>query len=79
MVMTLILPITILAVSGATLMDSRLPPNPYNLIYQAVCMLPNVGFAYGITLICESEELGKQRFLNVHTNIALFHVLERNS
>ncbi|KAL3190265.1 hypothetical protein MRX96_019804 [Rhipicephalus microplus] len=59
MVMTLILPIIILAVSGATLMDSRLPPNPYNVIYQAVCMLPNVGFAYGITLICESEELGE--------------------
>ncbi|KAK8785150.1 hypothetical protein V5799_008488 [Amblyomma americanum] len=58
MVMTLILPITILAVSGATLMDRKDPPNPYNLIFQAVCLLPNVGFAYGITLICESEELG---------------------
>ncbi|XP_075538589.1 phospholipid-transporting ATPase ABCA3-like isoform X1 [Dermacentor variabilis] len=59
MVMTLILPITILAVSGATLLDRKEPPNPYNLIYQAVCLLPNVGFAYGITLICESEELGE--------------------
>ncbi|XP_050043733.2 glucosylceramide transporter ABCA12-like [Dermacentor andersoni] len=59
MVMTLILPITILAVSGATLLDRKETANPYNLIYQAVCLLPNVGFAYGITLICESEELGE--------------------
>lgn len=60
MVITLILPIIMLAVSGATLADGDKPPDPHNYIYQAVCMLPNVGFAYGITLICESEELGEQ-------------------
>ncbi|XP_077560130.1 phospholipid-transporting ATPase ABCA3-like isoform X2 [Haemaphysalis longicornis] len=58
MVITLILPIIMLAVSGATLADGEKPPDPHNYIYQAVCLLPNVGFAYGITLICESEELG---------------------
>lgn len=59
MVMTLIVPIVMITVTSASLKDADGEYNPLWLIFQALCIIPNIGFAYGITIICESEELGE--------------------
>lgn len=59
MVITLIVPIVMITVTGASLLEGDKKFDPSNYIYQAMCLTPNVGFVYGITMICESEELGE--------------------
>ncbi|XP_064468885.1 phospholipid-transporting ATPase ABCA3-like [Ornithodoros turicata] len=58
MVITLIAPMVILTVTGASLRDAYLPSKTAYVAHLGTCLLPNIGFAYGLTIICESEELG---------------------
>ncbi|EEC08500.1 ABC transporter, putative [Ixodes scapularis] len=61
MVMTLIPAIIMIVATGASLQDSERVFTTHDYVYRVILLIPNIGFTYGITLICESEELGSIR------------------
>ncbi|KAG0429764.1 hypothetical protein HPB47_023316, partial [Ixodes persulcatus] len=61
MVMTLIPAIIMIVATGASLLDSERVFTTHDYVYRVILLIPNIGFTYGITLICESEELGSIR------------------
>ncbi|CAN7983582.1 unnamed protein product, partial [Ixodes hexagonus] len=75
MVMTLIPAIIMIVATGASLKDSERDFTANDYAYRAILLIPNIGFTYGITLICESEELGTGIRLRTFTKHQSFHKL----
>ncbi|XP_042148338.1 ATP-binding cassette sub-family A member 7-like [Ixodes scapularis] len=75
MVMTLIPAIIMIVATGASLQDSERVFTTHDYVYRVILLIPNIGFTYGITLICESEELGTGITLKTFNTHQSFHKL----
>ncbi|CAN8013950.1 unnamed protein product [Ixodes persulcatus] len=75
MVMTLIPAIIMIVATGASLLDSERVFTTHDYVYRVILLIPNIGFTYGITLICESEELGTGVTLGTFSTHQSFHKL----